>query len=124
MKTQTNLILLLLLFFFTSLFATDYGNATFYNRKMKGHHTSDGGRYHPDSLTCAHLRYPFGTLLRVRNPKNDKVVIVKVTDRGPHSRRLIIDLSYRAASELEIIRAGIAAVEVEVCQPDTLETKL
>ena len=50
--------------------------------------------------------------MKVRNPKNDKTVVVKVTDRGPHSRKLMIDLSYRAALELDIVRAGIAQVEI------------
>jgi rare lipoprotein A len=63
-------------------------------------------------MTCAHRTYPLGTLLRVKNPQNGKYVIVKVTDRGPYSRRLMIDLSYRAAKELDIIRKGIAAVEI------------
>jgi rare lipoprotein A len=92
--------------------AQQRGNASFYSHRMHGHHTSDGGKYHPDSLTCAHRSYPFGTILRVRNPKNDKQVIVKVTDRGPHQRRLLIDLSYSAAKELDMVRAGIATVEI------------
>jgi len=92
--------------------AQQRGNASFYSHKLKGHHTSDGGKYYPDSLTCAHRSYPFGTILKVRNPKNDREVIVKVTDRGPHQRRLMIDLSYSAASALDITRAGIAMVEI------------
>jgi len=55
---------------------------------------------------------PFGTILKVRNPKNDKEVIVIVTDRGPHQKRLMIDLSYSAAKQLDIIRQGIAQVEM------------
>lgn len=88
------------------------GNASYYSDRLHGRHTSDGGKYLRDSMTCAHRTYPFGTILSVRNPKNDKEVLVKVTDRGPHQRRLMIDLSYRAAKELDIIRAGIATVEV------------
>ena len=114
-------VILLLLITFSFLNAQEIGNATFYNKKMKGHHTSDGGKYHPDSLTCAHLTYPLGTLLKVRNPKNEKEVIVKVTDRGPHSRRLIIDLSYRAAKELDIVRAGIAQVELTKLLVDSIQ---
>ena len=89
------------------------GNATYYSRKLQGRHTSDGNRYHPDSMTCAHKTYPLGTILRVRNPKNDREVIVKVTDRGPFHRKLLIDLSYRAAEQLEIIRYGISKVEID-----------
>lgn len=79
---------------------------------MHGHRTSDGGRYHNDSLTCAHKTWPFGTLLRVINPKNNYEVIVKVTDRGPHSPNRVIDLSYSAADRLDMLRSGIAKVIV------------
>ncbi len=96
----------------TSTHAQKSGKASFYSSKLQGRHTSDGGKYHPDSLTCAHLTYPFGTLLQVRNPKNDKIVIVRVTDRGPHTRSRLIDLSYSAAKQLDILRAGIASVEI------------
>ena len=77
--------------------------ASYYSHNLKGRKTSDGSRYHPDSLTCAHKTYPFGTLLYVRNPANDYEVIVKVTDRGPHTRNRLIDLSYAAADRLDII---------------------
>lgn len=92
--------------------AQKQGKASYYSHKLTGRHTSDGGKYHPDSMTCAHRTYPFGTILRVRNPKNNKQVFVKVTDRGPHHKRLMIDLSYSAAKELEIIHAGVALVEI------------
>ena len=110
---KTILISILLLFVATTIvIAEQHGKASFYSNKLKGHHTTDGGKYHPDSLTCAHLTYPLGTILKVRNPKNNSEVIVKVTDRGPHSRRLIIDLSYSAAEVLDIVRYGIAQVEI------------
>lgn len=101
--------------------AQEVGNATFYHRKLHGHRTSDGGTYNNDSLTCAHRTYKLGTFLKVTNIKNNKSVIVKVTDRGPYSRRLMIDLSYRAAKEIDIIRAGIAPVEVIKVEPPTQE---
>lgn len=74
---------------------------------------ADGSLYHEDSLTCAHRRYPFGTLLRVTNLSNDKSVIVEVRDRGPFSRGRIIDLSYSAAKELDMINHGVIMVELE-----------
>lgn len=103
----------------THLLGQDVGNATFYHHRLQGHHTSDGGTYHKDSMTCAHKTYPLGTLLKVRNPQNGKEVIVKVTDRGPFNRRLMIDLSYRAADVIDIIRRGVAPVEVSVYKPVT-----
>ena len=115
---RTKLIIHLTLLSLMSLanwtFAQQRGNATYYHKKFNGHRTADGSRYYNDSLTCAHRTYPFGTLLKVLNPKNDKEVIVKVTDRGPHRKNLMIDLSYAAAKQLDIVRHGIAAVEVMV----------
>jgi rare lipoprotein A len=64
---------------------------------------------------------PFGTILKVVNPKNEKEVIVKVTDRGPFSRNLSIDLSYSAAKELDIIRQGIASVQIIMLDNTPLE---
>lgn len=74
---------------------------------------SNGQPYHRDSLTCAHRIYPLGTYLKVTNVNNNKTVIVKVTDRGPFGHGRIIDLSYAAAKELELIRQGIGMVRVE-----------
>jgi rare lipoprotein A len=68
---------------------------------------------HPDSLTCAHRSYPFGTKLKVLNPVNGRSVVVRVTDRGPFVRGRIIDLSWRAAKELDIIAKGVAVVVVQ-----------
>ena len=106
------LTFVLLLFFATFVVGQETGFASFYSKRLHGRHTSDGGKYHSDSLTCAHKTYPYGTLLRVQNPKNNNEVIVKVTDRGPHTRSRLIDLSYSAAAELDIVRAGIAKVIV------------
>jgi len=123
MKLTIRLLLLFTLFSTGFTFAKEHGNATFYNHNMHGRKTSDGGKYNKDSLTCAHRTYPLGTLLKVRNPKNNKEVIVKVTDRGPHRRNLIIDLSYAAAQEIDIVRYGIAAVEISKVEETPSEPK-
>ena len=98
------------------------GKATFYSKRATGARTANGERLHHDSLTCAHRTYPFGTLLRVKNPANGKEVVVRVTDRGPFVRGRIIDLSWGAARQIGILRQGIAPVVVEVYdpKPDTL----
>lgn len=79
---------------------------------------SNGDPYHRDSMTCAHLKYPLGTYLCVRNPKNGKEVVVKVTDRGPHTKRFAIDLSLAAARQLDIIHKGFTMVEITPCPED------
>lgn len=90
-----------------------HGKASFYSKRATGARTSSGERLHHDSLTCAHRTHPFGTLLKVTNERNGREVIVRVTDRGPHSRGRIIDLSHAAAKELGIINQGVAVVKVE-----------
>lgn len=111
-KTAGCLVILLSMAGFISAGGIQKGLATFYSKRMQGARTADGSRYHNDSLTCAHKTYSFGTKLLVENPDNGKTVVVKVTDRGPHVRNRIIDLSYRAARELDIIRKGVAQVIV------------
>ena len=89
------------------------GKASFYAKRATGARTANGERLHHDSLTCAHRTFPFGTMLRVKNPSNGRQVVVRVTDRGPYIRGRIIDLSWRAAKELGIIAQGVAMVEIE-----------
>lgn len=88
------------------------GNATYYGNRSHGRKTSDGSRYHKDSLTCAHRTLPFGTLLKVTNKRNGKEVIVKVTDRGPFRRGAIIDLSMAAAKHIDMVKDGVCPVEI------------
>jgi rare lipoprotein A len=89
------------------------GKASYYSRSFSGRRTASGERLHHDSLTCAHRSYPFGTKLKVLNPVNGRSVVVRVTDRGPFVRGRIIDLSWRAAKELDIIAKGVAVVVVQ-----------
>ncbi len=89
------------------------GKATFYSKRATGAKTANGERLHHDSLTCAHRTIPFGTMLKVYNPANGKSVVVRVTDRGPYVKGRIIDLSWRAAKELDIINQGVAMVTVQ-----------
>lgn len=96
------------------MLAQQQGKASFYSKRSDGARTSSGERLSNDSLTCAHLKYPFGSLLKVTNLSNGNEVIVRVNDRGPHGRGRIIDLSYEAARQLDFIRKGITNVTVEL----------
>ena len=100
------------------------GNASYYSDKLHGRRMANGEPYNRDSLTCAHRKFPFGTLLKVRNPLNDRTVIVRVTDRGPFSKRFIIDLSRAAAHELGIIRAGFSMVEITPYHPNEVPYRI
>ncbi|MBQ8712011.1 MAG: septal ring lytic transglycosylase RlpA family protein [Prevotella sp.] len=89
------------------------GKASYYARKFSGRRTASGERLHHDSLTCAHLKYPFGTLLKVTNVLNGKQVVVRVNDRGPYRKGRIIDLSWGAAKAIGMMAQGIVPVTVE-----------
>lgn len=63
---------------------------------------------------AAHLKLPFGTVLRVTNLQNGRDVLVRINDRGPFSRRLGLDISQAAARELNMVRAGVSRVQTEI----------
>lgn len=93
---------------------TIYGNASYYSSKMNGRRTASGERFHNDSMMCAHKTYPFGTRLLVRNLSNGKEVIVRVTDRGPYTKKYVLDLSQAAAKALGFLRQGYTPVQISV----------
>jgi rare lipoprotein A len=87
------------------------GKAAWYN--LVGGYTSSGERLDTVTPTAAHRSLPLSSYARVTSLDSGRSVIVKINDRGPQSRRFIIDLSPRAADELDVKRTGIAAVIVE-----------
>lgn len=96
------------------------GSATFYANRFEGRRTASGIPFRQNQMVAAHRAYPFGTILRVTNLRNDRSVNVRVVDRGPFgasaARGTIIDLSRRAAENLDFINAGRARVRVEVLE--------
>jgi rare lipoprotein A len=88
------------------------GIASWYGREFHGKHTSGGERYDMHDMTAAHKTLPIPTWVEVTNLENGRSVVVKVNDRGPFVDDRIIDLSYRAAQDLDMIRHGTARVQV------------
>jgi rare lipoprotein A len=92
------------------------GRASWYSSSMEGNRTASGRPYRANDFTVAHPSLPFGTVLRVHNQTNDRHVLVVVTDRGPHTKGRILDLSQRAAKRLQMTGQGIAPVVMEVVE--------
>lgn len=88
------------------------GIASWYGRDFHGKPTSGGEPYDMHAMTAAHKTLPIPTWVEVTNVENGKSVVVRVNDRGPFVDSRIIDLSYRAALELDMIRNGTARVQV------------
>ncbi|MBC6699927.1 septal ring lytic transglycosylase RlpA family protein [Hymenobacter puniceus] len=93
---------------------TQTGQASYYADKFEGRKTASGTVYRGGQLTAAHNTLPFGTVVKVTNPRSKKSVKVTVTDRGPHAKGRIIDLSKKAARKIGIIEAGVAPVKLKV----------
>jgi rare lipoprotein A len=89
------------------------GKASYYGAKHHGKRTASGERFNQHALTAAHRTLPFGTRVKVTNLNNDRSVVVRINDRGPHIRGRIIDLSREAADRLGMLRAGVVRVRVE-----------
>ena len=90
------------------------GIASWYGSVLDGHRTASGERFNMYALTACHPTLPFGTMVRVHDLDNHRTVVVRINDRGILSSGRIIDLSYAAAEELNIVRSGIAPVKLEV----------
>ncbi|MEA1927751.1 MAG: septal ring lytic transglycosylase RlpA family protein, partial [Candidatus Auribacterota bacterium] len=100
---------------------------SWYGGRFHGRQTASGRIYNMLDYTAAHCSQDFGNRLRITNLSNDKSVIVEVTDRGPYKMksngRVVrplqphpkreVDLSYRAARELDLLDSGVAEARIE-----------
>lgn len=92
----------------------DRGVASWYGEAFHGKLAANGEIFDKNAYTAAHRKLPLGSIVRVMNLDNGKVVQVRITDRGPYVLGRMLDLSEAAAQELDMVEAGIAAVQVEV----------
>ena len=98
----------------TQTYFVEYGRASYYSDEFHGKKTASGEIYNKWDYTCAHKTLPFGTKLRVINLENKKSVVVRVNDRGPYIKERIVDLSYIAARDIDMLEKGIVKVKIEV----------
>ncbi|MGE8414980.1 MAG: septal ring lytic transglycosylase RlpA family protein [Pseudomonas sp.] len=89
------------------------GTASYYGSRHHGKRTASGEAFDQHGLTAAHRQLPFGTRVQVTNLANDKSVVVRINDRGPHTRGRLIDLSRSAAQQLDMLRSGTAKVRIQ-----------
>ncbi|RMH08442.1 MAG: septal ring lytic transglycosylase RlpA family protein [Aquificota bacterium] len=88
------------------------GYASWYGGKFHKRRTASGEVFDKFKYTAASKKFPIGTYLLVRNLENGKEVVVYVNDRGPFKKGRIIDLSKSAAQKIDMIKKGVARVEV------------
>lgn len=92
------------------------GGASYYAEKFHGRTTASGERFDMHGMTAAHRTLPFHTIVRVIDPKTHKSVVVRINDRGPHVQGRVIDLSWAAARDLDLIERGVIQVRLKVLQ--------
>ena len=91
-----------------------HGIASWYGSVLNGHRTASGERFDMYAMTACHPTLPFGTLVRVVDQNTKRSVVVRINDRGVLDDGRVIDLSYAAAQELKITKAGLAPVAIEI----------
>ncbi len=90
------------------------GVASWYGDAFHGRETASGEIYDMEAMTAAHRTLPFGTVLQVQNLDNGRVTTVRVNDRGPFVPGRHVDLSRRAARELDMVGSGTARVRLAI----------
>lgn len=88
------------------------GIASYYGKEFHGRKTANGEIFDMNALTAAHRTLPFGTIVKVTNLANNKEVTVRINDRGPFIKGRIIDLSYGAAAEIDLLSIGQVKLEI------------
>jgi len=91
------------------------GLASYYAEPYDGRRTASGEVFNSyQELTAAHRTLPFNTVVKVTNEANGRDVNVRINDRGPFVKGRVIDLSYKAAKEIDLVRAGVAPVKLTI----------
>ncbi|MBJ9976188.1 septal ring lytic transglycosylase RlpA family protein [Pseudomonas sp. S75] len=89
------------------------GAASYYGARHQGNRTASGEVFDQHGLTAAHRTLAFGSRVLVTNLANQRSVVVRINDRGPHTRGRLIDLSRAGAEKIGMLRSGTARVRVQ-----------
>mgnify|MGYP003588602237 FL=1 len=90
------------------------GIASWYGPDFHSKKTSNGEIYNMYDMTAAHKTLPMNTVVKVDNLENGKSIVVRINDRGPFVRGRIIDLSNKAAHQIDMVRKGTANVKITI----------
>ncbi len=90
------------------------GLASWYGSMLQGHLTASGRPFDMNALTAAHRTLPFGSKVKVTDLRNQRSVVVTITDRGTLRPGRVIDLSVGAARQLRMIGMGLDPVRLEL----------
>jgi rare lipoprotein A len=90
------------------------GWACIYSNSLHGTKTANGERFDKNKLTAAHLKLPIGSIVRVTSLLNGKSVDLRINDRGPFSKKYMLDMSPAAARSIGLdFKRGKMKIKVE-----------
>jgi len=90
------------------------GLASWYGDVWQGRRTASGRIFDMNEMTAAHKTLPFGSKVKVTDLRNQRSVIVTITDRGAFFPGRVIDLSLAAARQLRMVNTGVDPVRLEL----------
>ncbi|MGL5339913.1 MAG: septal ring lytic transglycosylase RlpA family protein [Aeromonas veronii] len=93
---------------------SEEGTASWLSPDLDGQKTANGDVLDSKLFSAAHRNLPIPSYVRVTNMDNGLETIVRVNDRGPFNSPRLIDLSYAAAKQLEMVDSGEARVRLEL----------
>lgn len=93
---------------------SEEGTASWLSPNLDGQKTANGDVLDSKLFSAAHRNLPIPSYVRVTNLDNGLETIVRVNDRGPFNSPRLIDLSYAAAKQLEMVDSGEARVRLEL----------
>jgi len=89
-----------------------FGQASWYGEQFHGRPTASGEIYNMYQKSAAHKTLPLGTYVEVTNLSNRKRIVLRINDRGPFIKDRVIDLSYKAAKEIDLVGPGVTDVKI------------
>ncbi len=90
--------------------------ASWYGKKFQGRRTASGEKYDMYAMTAASTDLPFGSLVRISNPKTHSAVLIRINDRGPFIDDRELDVSYLVACRLGMVDRGVSRLRIELLE--------
>jgi rare lipoprotein A len=90
------------------------GPASWYGPGFHGKKAASGKIFNQNEISLAHASFPLGLDVIIFRPKNNLSIVAKVNDRGNFRKKYKreVDLSYRAAQALGMMKCGVDEVEI------------
>ena len=89
--------------------------SSWYGKQFEGKKMANGKPFHMhDASIVAHKTLRMGCILELQNPKNQRILIATVKDRGPYIKGRELDLSYAGAEALGFVHEGVIRLHVNI----------